>query len=328
VRRRRRVSPTLVLACLGGLVVAIAVGLASFGSPSSADRARSLDEQLRCPVCQGVSIADSPSESATQMRAVVRERLAAGDDDDDVRAYFVARFGPSVLLAPPGDGLGGLLWVAPGASMLAGATVLLRRSRRRGPPGATGATAFPDPGRTGRPSAWSTVAAMGMLGLAVAVPLAVAIVPRLAGQEISGRPAAQGILGLSELEARVRAQPSDTSAALELGAAYLDAARPADAATTYTAVLRRQPDQVEAVFGLGVAFLDGGRPDAAIALFDRTLDIDPSLADAYLFRAIARIAIDGAISLASREDARRFAAMRPEDPRVEAARRLAGGGTP
>lgn len=328
MRRRRRPSPTLVLASLGGLVVTIAIALAVIGEPTPADRARSLDEQLRCPVCQGVSIADSPSESATQMRAVVRERLEAGDDDDDVRAYFIARFGPSVLLAPTGDGLGALLWIAPGASMLAGAIVLLRRSQRHGLPDATGTTAIADPGRIGRSSVWSTVAGSGLLGLAIAVPLAVAIVPRLAGQEISGRPAAQGILSLAELEARVRAQPADTFAALELGAAYLDAARPADAATAYTAVLRRQPDQIDAVFGLGVAFLDGGRPDVAIALLDRALDIDPSLADAYLFRAIARIAIDGGSSLATREDARRFAAMRPEDPRVEAARRLADGGTP
>ncbi len=332
MRHRRVVRSAWVLGAIGGLALAIAVLAASTGSPSMAERARALDLELRCPVCQGVSIADSPSESASQMRTIVRDRLAAGAGDDEIRAYFVARFGTWVLLAPPGDGLGALLWILPGASMLAGAIALVWRARRR-PVAAVGtgrANADGDPlaAPLAAPNRWPAVAGLGLILVAVAIPLAVAIVPRVAGQEISGRPGSQTLLSLAELEARAQAQRADTTTVLELGAAYLDAGRPADAAAAYGAVLQRQPDLVEAVLGLGVAALDGGRPDAALALFDRALAIDPTIADAYLYRAIARFAVEGGTSELTRDDARRFSAMKPTDPRASAAERLAGGAVP
>lgn len=339
MRRRRAVPSGWVLGAVGGLALAIAMVVASSGSPSETDRARALDLQLRCPICQTVSIADSPSETAAQMRAIVRERLAAGASDDEVKAYFVARFGTWVLLSPPGDGLGALLWVVPGASMLAGAIALVWRARRRpiaprgtGPADALPAAALPD---AALPDAalpasnrWPAVAGLGLILVAVVLPLAVAIVPRVAGQEISGRPASQTLLDLAELESRARARPDDTTLALDLGAAYLDAGRPADAATVYGAVLQRTPDLVEAVLGLGVAALDGGRPDAALAFFDRALALDPAIADAYLYRAIARFAVEGGASEPTRADARRFVAMKPTDPRVGDAQRLADGPAP
>ena len=339
MRRPRAVPSAWVLRAIGGLALAIAVAVATSGSLSETDRARALDLQLRCPICQTVSIADSPSESAAQMRAIVRERLAAGASDDEVKAYFVARFGTWVLLAPPGDGFGALLWVVPGASMLSGAIALVWRARRRpiaprgtGPADALPAAALPD---AALPDAalpasnrWPAVAGLGLILVAVVLPLAVAIVPRVAGQEISGRPASQTLLDLAELESRARARPDDTTLALDLGAAYLDAGRPADAATVYGAVLQRTPDLVEAVLGLGVAALDGGRPDAALAFFDRALALDPAIADAYLYRAIARFAVEGGASEPTRADARRFAAMKPTDPRADAARRLADGAAP
>lgn len=330
MRHRRAVRSAWVLGAIGGLALAIAVLAASTGSPSMAERARVLDLQLRCPVCQGVSIADSPSESAAQMRTVVRDRLAAGASDDEVRAYFIARFGTWVLLTPPGEGLGALLWIVPGASMLAGAVALLWRARwrRLGMVRAARTDVDPDVDRATARSRWPAAAGVGLILVAVVVPLAVAIAPRVVGQEISGRPASQTLLGLEELESRARAQPDDTTIAIDLGAAYLDAGRAADAAEAYGAVLQRTPDLVEAVLGLGVAALDGGRPDAALALFDRALAIDPTIGDAYLYRAIARFAMEGGTSELTRDDARRFSAMKPTDARVSAAQRLADGAPP
>lgn len=68
---------------------------------------------LRCPVCQGESIQESPSALAQQMRAVVRDRLRAGQTPDEVRAYFVSRYGEWILLEPTMKGLNVLLYVLP-----------------------------------------------------------------------------------------------------------------------------------------------------------------------------------------------------------------------
>jgi cytochrome c-type biogenesis protein CcmH len=86
--------------------------------------------QLRCVVCQNLSVADSPSEMARQMREVIRERLALGESDDQILQYFEARYGPWVRLAPTSW----LVWVLPFAGLFAGLGVVLlvtlRWSRR------------------------------------------------------------------------------------------------------------------------------------------------------------------------------------------------------
>ncbi|HKS06162.1 MAG TPA: cytochrome c-type biogenesis protein [Gemmatimonadaceae bacterium] len=76
-------------------------------------RAAAISATLRCPVCQGESIQDSPSELAGQMRAVVREQLVAGRTPDEVKAYFVGRYGEWILLEPSMTGMNVLLWAFP-----------------------------------------------------------------------------------------------------------------------------------------------------------------------------------------------------------------------
>jgi cytochrome c-type biogenesis protein CcmH len=86
--------------------------------------------QLRCVVCQNLSVADSPSEMAHQMRDLIRERLAAGDPPDAVKAYFVQRYGEWVLLAPPARGLNLVLWLAPFGAVAGGLVLVLTLVRR------------------------------------------------------------------------------------------------------------------------------------------------------------------------------------------------------
>jgi cytochrome c-type biogenesis protein CcmH len=94
--------------------------------------------QLRCVVCQNLSVADSPSEMANQMRGVVRERLAAGDSPEQVIQYFVDKYGEWILLEPRRSGFTLLVWVLPPVALLAGLVavgLLLRRWTRRPPRG-------------------------------------------------------------------------------------------------------------------------------------------------------------------------------------------------
>jgi len=92
-------------------------------------RARKISSQLRCLVCQNQSIDDSNAPLAHDLRVLVRERLTAGDKDDEVFAYVVARYGEYVLLKPPFNFSTPLLWLTP-FLVLFGASFLLYRGYR------------------------------------------------------------------------------------------------------------------------------------------------------------------------------------------------------
>lgn len=87
-------------------------------------RAQEIDKSVMCPICPGESIDQSQNVMAKQMRAVVREKLKAGWSPDEVRQFFVDRYGPSVLLAPPERGFSLLAWLLPPSGVLVVAIVL------------------------------------------------------------------------------------------------------------------------------------------------------------------------------------------------------------
>ncbi|MCU0241173.1 MAG: cytochrome c-type biogenesis protein CcmH [Vicinamibacteria bacterium] len=92
--------------------------------------AQELDARLRCPVCQGQSIADSSSPLAADMRRQVRELLTQGFSNEQICAYFERSYGEFVRLDPPLRGVNWLIWTAPIAALLLGAAWLLWAMRR------------------------------------------------------------------------------------------------------------------------------------------------------------------------------------------------------
>lgn len=127
---------------IAALAAALALGCASasavqpdevLADPALEARARSISAELRCLVCQNQSIDDSDASLARDLRLLVRERLQAGDGDDAVVDYVVARYGEFVLLDPRWNGRNMLLWATPLLLLAAGGTAAVLAARRRRP---------------------------------------------------------------------------------------------------------------------------------------------------------------------------------------------------
>ncbi len=93
-------------------------------------RARSLSSDLRCPVCQNQSIDDSDAPLARDLRLLLRERLVAGDTDEEVLAYVSVRYGEFILLKPTRSPKNSFLWGAPIIFLLFGGVILWRRLQK------------------------------------------------------------------------------------------------------------------------------------------------------------------------------------------------------
>jgi cytochrome c-type biogenesis protein CcmH len=102
--------------------------------PALESRARAISAELRCLVCQNQSIEDSDADLAKDLRVLVRERLKAGDTDDQIFDYVVARYGDFVLLNPPLKAKTILLWAGPAALLLSGVVAVAIYFRRRAAP--------------------------------------------------------------------------------------------------------------------------------------------------------------------------------------------------
>jgi cytochrome c-type biogenesis protein CcmH len=124
-------SGTLLL--LGAMMICLFLVVTpalSAAPPDLEDRTREIATELRCVVCQNLSVADSPSEMAQQMRAVVREQLEAGKTPEQVKEFFVSKYGEWVLLKPKTTGFSALLWILPYAALVTGIVAALCFIRR------------------------------------------------------------------------------------------------------------------------------------------------------------------------------------------------------
>jgi cytochrome c-type biogenesis protein CcmH len=128
---KRMLMLAFVLALLGGSAAYAVQPDEMMSDPAKEARARNLSRELRCMVCQNQSIDDSEAPLARDLRLLVRERIAAGDSDNQVINFLVARYGEFVLLKPRFEPQTLLLWLLPPLVLLGGGAALWMHAKRR-----------------------------------------------------------------------------------------------------------------------------------------------------------------------------------------------------
>lgn len=97
----------------------------TLSDPVLETRARLLQKELRCMVCQGESIDESNAQLAADLRALIRERIKAGDSDEQIKQFLVSRYGDFILMKPPFDASTYALWLTPFAVLILAAGVAI-----------------------------------------------------------------------------------------------------------------------------------------------------------------------------------------------------------
>ena len=111
------------------LAAVVIVGLI-MGDSAEEDRVNALGARIKCPVCQGEAIGDSPAETSRAMMQIVEEKVAAGETDAQIVDFFTARYGNGILLDPPFSGSTLLVWLLPVVAVIGGIVMILSRRRQ------------------------------------------------------------------------------------------------------------------------------------------------------------------------------------------------------
>src|SRR5438477_6350132 len=119
-----------ILIAVAVLALAGALAFAARQHETTADdRVAQITAELRCPVCQGLSVKDSTSETARQMRDLVAQRVREGKTDAEIESEFRAAYGDWIFLSPPVASWSGLVWLVPIAALAAGLVLVTGRLR-------------------------------------------------------------------------------------------------------------------------------------------------------------------------------------------------------
>jgi cytochrome c-type biogenesis protein CcmH len=132
LRTRRSSHRPNLLYLLVALVFVVAAACGS-SEQTLEQRASSLDKKFMCPVCPGETIDQAQVQIARDMRQIIRDKLAVGEDESDISQFFVDRYGIQVLASPPTTGFNSLVWIVPPVVLgiaLAALYMILRDMRR------------------------------------------------------------------------------------------------------------------------------------------------------------------------------------------------------
>lgn len=280
----------LLAAVVAVLVAAAGANLVRAGSAVGRDDpVREVAAGLRCPACEGESVADAHSPIAAAMRQVVAEQLAQGRDGEEIRRWFVQRYGKEVLADPQNRGLALLLWGVPVLALLAAGYAAVRTLRPRPPRPVAPARSTPadPPGAAGAASArrawW--IASAGLVAVVASVAVAATWIGSPPDGE-AGDPAAVAVLLARDMEQQdryadaadlyrdaLRSRPDD-AVRLRLAFALLRAGDAAGAQEEARQVLAVAPDSPEALLVLGLA-QRRTRPADSAATLRRFLTVAP-----------------------------------------------------
>ncbi|MCU4185760.1 cytochrome c-type biogenesis protein CcmH [Acidiferrimicrobium sp. IK] len=132
LRRLAKFAPWAAIALV--MAVALVIGTHRSGPPPSiAERTQSIAQGIRCPTCEGQTVANSTVFAAKAIEADIGRRLRSGQTPTQIRAYLVSRYGTSILESPPTHGLTALLWILPAVIVPAAAVTLIVGFRRARP---------------------------------------------------------------------------------------------------------------------------------------------------------------------------------------------------
>ncbi|MGB7861017.1 MAG: cytochrome c-type biogenesis protein CcmH [Acidimicrobiia bacterium] len=267
----------------GAAIVAMLILLVGLivTNPTQADRVASLGSRIKCPVCQGESIANSPAQMARDMMTLVDLRVSEGVSDQVIVDELLASYSGAVLLDPPPSGQTLLLWLAPFAALIVGAVVILWWKTH------PQKSQTPDEGaEVGRPKRRTLVGGLILVGAFAAVSIAAGFFLQDPSGATSGvaQVAAEDLDSVSNetMEAVIAANldnPQINGMRLALAERYYEAGDYRSAFPHYLAVAEdadaTEDEAVAALVRLGWMAWDGnGAVDAAIGLFDQALAID------------------------------------------------------
>jgi cytochrome c-type biogenesis protein CcmH len=327
----------------GLVVAAVVIGallvLRPGEPPTLADQARAIASELRCPDCAGLSAADSPTQAAAEIRREVEAQLVAGRSPDEIRQSFVDRYGPWILLNPPGFAP----WLVPLAVTALGALVLTAWLLRPGAATASDAGGAVEPATEGteRPAAplgtVSPHARRAAVAVAIGLVVALAIgflLPEpysLAAETVVNQPLAEARAAearrqaeIERLLAVVAADPEDAAALSDLADAYLAGSTALDlqrAAFVLIGLIGLDADDPAPYGRLITAYIRAEDWANASAATDALAELAADSPDVPFFRGLIawRGQGDAEEAIAAFDE---FLAAAPEDPRVPMIRAL------